>query len=79
MDSTIPYTALIYIAPLSYPQHGMICFASPGLFVADADEPFGPLNDLFVACFGTFLLKEETSGDPKTIGKPWENHGKMVV
>ena len=27
--------------------------------MADADEPFGPLNDLFVACFGTFLLKEE--------------------
>lgn len=35
-----------------------------GLFVADADEPFGPLNDLFVACFGTFLLKEDPALAP---------------
>ncbi|CAK9029118.1 unnamed protein product [Durusdinium trenchii] len=28
-----------------------------GRFVAD--EPFGALNDLFGACFGTFLLKED--------------------
>jgi hypothetical protein len=36
--------------------------------VADADEPFGPLNDLFVACFGTFLLKEEPMGIWTKIG-----------
>mmetsp|Transcript_46095 Transcript_46095/g.73199 ORF Transcript_46095/g.73199 Transcript_46095/m.73199 type:complete len:227 (-) Transcript_46095:118-798(-) len=35
-----------------------------GLFVADADEPFGPLYDLFVACFGTFLLKEDPALAP---------------
>ena len=43
-------------------KNGPLNDAAWGLFVADADEPFGPLNDLFVACFGTFLLKEEPMG-----------------